>query len=293
MLDPQSLQAFIAVAEMEHFVRAADRLGVAQSVVSKRLKRLEDQLETRLVERGRRNKVALTRAGEMFLPEARAGLASLERLEQLGRNYGRGLAGPLRVGYIFSAIMAGVLPRIIRVLGTSIPGLEVQPHSLETPEQILAVHDGKLDLGLARPRPTYPEHIKAVVIHREDVIVALARDHPLATQDRLGVRDIISQRIIVPQFHEEVGLVDVIRGVAAAAGVRLPEIQRTSNFITAAGLVAAGTGIAIAPRSLERLCLDDICFREIADHAASLDLVAIFRTDIPATLRDIVEGMGI
>ena len=98
MLDPESLDVFVAIAELDHFVRAADRLGIAQSVVSKRLKRLEDQIGTRLVERGQRHKVALTRSGELFLPEARAAIAALDRAEQLGRTFGRGEAGPIKIG---------------------------------------------------------------------------------------------------------------------------------------------------------------------------------------------------
>lgn len=293
MLDPDSLRAFAAVADLEHFARAADRLGVAQSVVSKRLKRLEDQIGTRLIERGKRNKVTLTRSGELFLPEARSGIAALERTELLGRKFGRGSAGPLKIGYVFSAIMSGVLPDIVRLFRCELPEIEVQPVSLETPQQISAVHDGRIDIGICRPRPTYPEGILSRIIHEEDVVVAVASDHPLAAITTVCASDVAAYRIIVPQFHEDVGLIDIIRGLANTAGVPLPATQRTSDFITAAGLAASGTGIAITPRSLARLNLQNLIFRDIADHSARLELVLAMRSDIPSGIREALSHFSL
>ena len=58
-----------------------------------------------------------------------------------------------------------------------------------------------------------------------------------------------------------------------------PEIIRTADFVTAAGLAAADVGLAIAPRSLSRLALDNLCFRDISDYAGQLDLVLALRAD--------------
>ncbi|WP_333605232.1 LysR substrate-binding domain-containing protein [Novosphingobium sp.] len=281
MLDPLCLRAFIAVAELGHFVRAADLLGVTQSVISKRLQRLEDQLGVRLIERGKRNRVQPTRAGTLFLAVAREGMAGLEQMERLGRNIARGEAGPIRIGYVFSAIMTGVLPRMIRALRDRLPDLEVHPKSLETPEQLMAIGDGRIDFGIIRPRPSYPPGIAATSIHRESVIVAMAADHPLAAAGTIPVQHLGGNRFIVPQFHEEVGLIDIIRGIARAGRFEMPDIIRTTDFITAAGLAAAGVGIAAVPGSLEKLHLDGLAYRQIANHAMSLDLVLVHRADGP------------
>ncbi len=288
MLEPDILRAFVAVAELGHFVRAADRLDVAQSVVSKRLKRLEDQLGVRLVERGKRNRVCLTRAGELFLPEARSGLAALDRTEQLGRMFARGEAGPVRIGFVFSAIMTGVLPRMIRALRSRLPDTDVQPTFLETPEQLSAIQDGKIDFGIVRPRPAYPEGVLASVIHGEGVVVAMSSDHPLAGRSVIRARDVAANRMIVPQFHEEVGLIDIIKDVAKAGGASVPEIVRTADFITAAGLAAAGMGLVMAPRSLTRLALEGLCYRDVSDYQAMLELVLIRRADAPVAVRDVL-----
>lgn len=280
MLDGDSLRAFIAVAELQHFVRAADRLDVVQSVVSKRLMRLEDVLGARLIHRGKRSRVTLTQAGGLFLPEARLALESLERAEALGRKFARGAAGPLRMGYVFSAVTTGILPRIVRHVAADLPDIEFHPVALETPEQIAAVAKGDIDFGVCRPRPTYPEGVIARVIHAEGIVAAIALDHPLARVENLRASDIVGQRIFVPQFHEDVGIIDVIREIASMASAPLPALHKTSDFIAAAGLAASATGIAVTPRSLARLNLDGLIFRDIADFAVELQLVLVMRTDI-------------
>jgi DNA-binding transcriptional LysR family regulator len=286
MLEPTHLSAFIAVAELGHFVRAADRLGVTQSVVSKRLQRLEDQLGMRLIERGKRSHVQLTRAGELFLAEAHGAIIGLQQTERRGRNIARGEAGPVLIAYVFSAIMTGILPGMVRALHAKLPDMEIHPSFLETPEQLVAIGEGKIDFGIARPRPSYPEGVTAHQVYSENVIVAMAADHPLAGRARLRVQDLAGNRFIVPQFHEEVGLIDIIRDIARAGGFAMPEIVRTADFITAAGLAASGIGIAAVPGSLEKLQLQGLQYRPIGDHFARLDLVLLHRRDSPAAARE-------
>ena len=90
--------------------------------------------------------------------------------------------------------------------------------------------------------------------------------------------------------HEEVGLIGIIRELAASCRATMPEIIRTADFVTAAGLAAADVGLAIAPRSLSRLALDNLCFRDISDYAGQLDLVLALRADAPASYRDLPQG---
>lgn len=286
MLDPDHLRAFIAVAELGHFVRAADKLRVTQSVVSKRLQRLEDQLGVRLIERGRRNRVQPSRAGVLFLPEAHRAIIGLEQAERLGHNIGRGQTGPIRIAYVFSAIMTGVLPSMIRALHSELPDMEIHPSFLETPEQLAAIGEGKIDFGIARPRPSYPDRVTASRVHSENVIVAMAADHPLSNAESIRIQDLAGNRFIVPQFHEEVGLIDIIRDMARAGGFAMPEIVKTADFITAAGFAAAGIGIAAVPASLKRLALQGLHYRAISDHVARLDLVLVHREDSPAAARE-------
>lgn len=282
MLTGESLAAFIAVAETGSFSRAAERLNVAQSVISKRLHRLEDQLATRLVDRDVRTAVRLTRVGELFLDEAHETLARLDRAERAGVNLGRGSSGPLRIGYVFSAAMNGIVATMLRVLRRELPELRFDLHMMETPEQIAAIEAGRLDIGLIRPRPSYPAGCAARVVHTEPLVVCLQADHPVADHEALCPAQLAGQRFIVPQFHEQVGLIDHIRRLAKAGGFAMPEIVRTEDFVTAACLAAAGDGIVLAPMSLTNLGLAGLVFRPLAQFSERVACVLLHRHDAPA-----------
>lgn len=282
MLDIQSLKIFIAVAEECHFARAADALNVSQSAVSKQLQRLEDKLGMLLVNRGKRAAVSLTRAGALFLNEAHAAVERLEQAERIGRNIGRGEAGPLRLGYIFSAVMAGLVPTTLRGLREKLPGMLLAPMLMETPEQLAAMTAGKIDIGLVRPRPSYPAGIMARIVHRESLIAGMEANHRLARAAHVNPKDFAGEQFIIPQFHEQVGLIDSIRKLARAGGFATPATIQTSDFISAASMAAAGMGVILAPASLSRLHLEGLCYRTIDDYEDVLDIALIHREDTPA-----------
>ena len=289
MLDADGLRAFVAVAEIGHFVKAADALGVTQSVVSKRLQRLEDQLGMHLITRGKRTAVRPTREGDLFLPQAKRAISELERIGRVARNIGRGEVGPVRIGYVFSAILTGVFPRIIRALRERLPDMVVEPVALETPEQLTAIADGRLDFGIVRPRPSYPAEVTVMRVHRERIMLAMSADNPLATLPGIKPALLSNTHFIVPQFHEEVGLIDIIRDLARMGDFPLAGLVRTKDFISAAGFAAGGMGVAVVPSSLRRLDLEGLVYREIDGHDGWLDLMLVSGAAAPAAAVEAVQ----
>ncbi|MBO9378268.1 LysR family transcriptional regulator [Sphingomonas histidinilytica] len=281
MIDGEGLAAFIAVADLRSFSRAADRLGIAQSVVSKRLRRLEDQIGAQLIDRSVRTDIRLTRIGAAFLPEASEAFAKLTATERLGWNLGRGSSGPLQIGFVFSAAISGVLGRILSALRKELPDLRLVPRLMETPEQLAALDAGRLDIGLIRPRPSYPARCRALQAHCEDLVVCLSAEHPLSAQAALSPRQLADQRFIVPQFHEQVGLIDNIRRLAEAGGFDLQPVVRTDDFVTAACLAAAGEGVVLAPASLSRLQLDGLQYRALRDFDEQLRTMLVHHVEAP------------
>lgn len=103
MLELRQLRYFVAVAETEHVGRAAERLHISQSPLSRQIAQLGKTLGLTLFERGQQ-RIRLTRDGQVFLAEARALLRHADRLENLGRRLGSGEEGGLCVGYVADAV---------------------------------------------------------------------------------------------------------------------------------------------------------------------------------------------
>lgn len=277
MLDPRALQSLVVLSEELHFGRAAERLGITQSVLSIRIGRLEDQLGAPLFTRGKRAPVHLTRAGELFLPEARAAVAGVEQAERIGRLAGRGDMGMLRIAHVFSAAVTGVVPALLREVRQEFPALQIELTLMETPEQIAALEDGRIDVGLMRPRPSTPEGIETRIIHNEPVMLALPHDHPLVGVPSIEPHDLAGETFVIPQFHEEVGLIDTLRRLSMAGGFALRPVERTGDFITALTMVAGGYGVSIVPRSAATLTIEGVVYRKVAGFTERVMLVLAHR----------------
>jgi DNA-binding transcriptional LysR family regulator len=290
MLEPDCLEAFVAVVEEQHFVSAADRLGCTQSVVSKRLQRLEDQLGGRLLSRGKRSRIALTREGTQFLPLARQLLAELKATERRGQKILQGEAGRLRVGFVFSAIMTGLMPQLVSHLRAHLPAVDIAAEAMESPQQIAAIADGRMDIGFIRPRPSYPAGASIWAIHSEPVLLAVPDTSPLADRGDIECAQLRDYRFIIPQFHEQVGLIDVIGAIARIGQFPLPDVIPTADFITSIGLAAAGMGVAPVPASLAALHLPNIRYLGISDYDALLDLVLVEAVDLPMPVQTAVKA---
>lgn len=291
MIDVDGMLAFRAIAETNSFSRAAERLGVAQSVISKRLKRLEDQIGANLVDRMIRSRIALTQTGMNYLPEVRAALEQLGKAERIGRSLARGESGPLRIGYIFSAAMNGTLHAVLSALSEALPEIRVEVQMMETPEQLAALEDGRLDVGLVRPRLTCPQVCVAKLVHGEHLVIGHSTRNSLADVDDITPIQLQDQRFIIPQFREKAGLVKYVEKLALAGGFAMPDPIRTADFVTAAAMAAAGHGVVLAPESISGLGIEGIRFRRISGFTDQIETFLLHRHDAPARAVAVITGV--
>jgi DNA-binding transcriptional LysR family regulator len=154
-IELRHLRYFLAVADTLHFGRAAKKLGMAQPPLSQQIRRLEEMLGTPLFERTTRG-VTLTPAGALLRERAAATLARLaEDLEQT-RRIARGEQGRLVIGFSGS-VMFTELPAAIQQYRRTYPGVEVQLREMWTAEQLRALADGSIDVGLLRDGGRHPD----------------------------------------------------------------------------------------------------------------------------------------
>jgi LysR family transcriptional regulator, hydrogen peroxide-inducible genes activator len=111
------LRYIVAVAQHQHFGRAADACHVSQPTLSLGIKKLEEELEVELFERGVRNELRITPVGERIIEQAQRVLEQASVIKQLASNRNDPLAGPLRLGAIYTIapyLLPHLIPRIHR-----------------------------------------------------------------------------------------------------------------------------------------------------------------------------------
>jgi DNA-binding transcriptional LysR family regulator len=293
MLDARTLKMFVTLAEELHFGRTAERLGVAQSVLSAQIMRIEDRIGSRLFDRGRRAAISLTRAGRAFLVEAQAAVEQLERAERIGRMAGRGEAGPIKAGFVLSAALSGCLPAALAAIRAELPLIEVQAEPMETPELIAAVADGRLDLAFIRPRPAYPANVEVRIVHREELLVALPTGHALAVRSAIASAELAGETFIFPQFSDTEGFGDTIARLSGAGLFHPGATVRTRDFVTAICLCAAGYGVVLAPRCMTNFTLPGVVFRSLADHRDQAHLALAWGpTAAPKVIEIVLDALA-
>ncbi|MBS1679790.1 MAG: LysR family transcriptional regulator [Actinobacteria bacterium] len=241
------LAALGAVAEERSFRGAADRLGYVQSAVSQRIAQLEGAVGVRLVERGRGHKeVGLTEAGRSLLRhaeriEAQMGAARLELDELVGERRG----DRLRIG-ASGGPAARLVPAALRRLGEgSAPARIELRESTSDRDLFAAVGTGELDVGLAE-LPLEGGPFEARTILNDPLVALVPSDSPLAASPSPpGLAELARSPFVVDSTWRMFGLVEA---ELAIAGLEIEACFRTTRSTVVQALVAAGAGVAIAPR---------------------------------------------
>jgi DNA-binding transcriptional LysR family regulator len=235
--------------------------------------------------------VSLTEAGRLFLSEALAAIRQLERAEQVGRLAARGEIGQIEVGYVTSAVMNRILPSLLLEYRRSHPAVLLRLTAMETPRQLDALAEGRLDAALIQPRPSYAAGVAARVIHREALWVALAADHPLARGHTLQAADLGNEAFIVTQVAESSGFGSQLERLAAIGRFPIRIVHDVGDFVTALSMAAAGYGVAMAPGSMRGLGFPGVVFRPLADFAEKVELAIACRAAEPsASVRAFIDA---
>ncbi|MFE2070332.1 LysR substrate-binding domain-containing protein [Streptomyces sp. NPDC059467] len=250
MLDLRQLRYFVIVAEEEHVGRAAERLHISQSPLSRQIAQLEKNLGLTLFERSQQ-RIRLTSDGRVFLTEATALLRHADRLENLGRRLGRGEEGGLCVGYVGDAMHTGLLPRALRALHEERPGIHVALYDLTASQQFEGLRQRSLDIALVSevPPETDPD-LRSALLLQDPLLLALPSSHPLAGAEEILPEDLDAEPWIAVENSQDLVWRDGFVAACAAAGFT-PDIRfEAPEPLTALGLVASGLGGAFVQKSM-------------------------------------------
>jgi DNA-binding transcriptional LysR family regulator len=285
------LRYFVAVAEELNFRRAAERCRVAQPALSRRVRRLEEELGVLLLHRTKRE-VRLTEAGEVFLQAAREGLG---RIDAGAREVRRpsDAAGILTVGAVDYANFR-FLPWVMRAFGERRPEARVLRRDLPPAEQVEALREGKLDVGFFGARAREKDLAYLPVAHAS-WSVALPAGHRLAdTPDVILAKDLAGEPLVLFPRYANPELYDWTVGrlrEAGGAGAEPRIVQEPTQIAGALDLVAAGLGLLPTPFFLSQ-APPKVAVRRLAGFDVGVEVCAVHRKkDASVLLQDFLGAV--
>lgn len=265
-IELRHLRYFIAVAEELHFGHAAARLNISQPPLSQQIQILEQQIGARLFARTNRS-VSLTEAGRQFLADSRQILSQVDDAAARAARLHHGETGELRIGFTSSAPFIKAVSDTLSTFRRRYPDVHIQTRETNTREQIVPLNEGALDLGLMR-NTHLPETLVWERVLREPLLAMVPRDHPLASQPRVSLRELAREPFVFFDPHVGTGLYDDILGLLRRYDLTPTIAQEVGEAMTIIGLVAAGLGVSILPASFRRVQLSEMCWLPIEEQDA-------------------------
>ena len=271
------LRYFVAVAEELHFGRAAARMHISQPPLSMQIRALERAVGAQLLERTQR-RVTLTKAGEVFLQEARAILARVQSAVLLAGRAERGEVGELVVGFISHANFS-VLPPLLREFRARAPQVRLALRESTTDRQLEDLVDGRLDVGLVLP-PVEDPRLRYRPTFRESLVIALPAGHPLASRKgRVRLASLAESPFILFPRPLAPGLFDDIVSYCRRCGFSPRVEQEAVQMQTIVSLVSAEIGVALIPQSLEHLGRTGVVYKALQEPSPVIEIGLSWRRD--------------
>ncbi|MEM8664821.1 MAG: LysR family transcriptional regulator [Pseudomonadota bacterium] len=262
MFDLHQLRCFVAVATELSFRRAAQRLHMTQSPLSRQIQMLERELGFLLFDRSGRS-VQLTAAGRRFVIEAQDLLRRAEGAMIAARRAAQGAEGVVNVGFIPVASF-DLLPRILSIISHHAPDVDLVFKEMSTVDQVTALPSGLIELGIMRP-PAVEGELALTRIAREPFVLAVHEDHPFANGVQPAIEDLAGEDFVM--YSPSVGWYgyQLLSRLFQAKDFTPNIVQHLGQTHTIVAMVNAGLGLALVPQTARtlgfprvRLCTIDL-----------------------------------
>jgi DNA-binding transcriptional LysR family regulator len=260
-MDLRQLRYFTTLAETKNFHRAAAKLNISQPPLTVAIRKLEQQLGAKLFLREPRG-VQLTDAGRAALPAAKAALAAADDVREAVRLGVAGQQGRLRLGFIGSAT-GELLPRSVAAYRARYPRVELVLKEMNSTQIVREIAAGGLDVGLVRLPLLDPAPVEIKVVERDELVVAMRSDHPLARRASISLVQLADHPFIA---FDPVSVLNPILHLACRNAGFTPRVQQDAmQAQTILSLVEAGLGVALVPARSAQLVPERVRTIKLAD----------------------------
>ena len=243
------LKYIVAVARERHFGRAAEACHVSQPTLSVAVKKLEEELDVKLFERGA-SEVSTTPLGEQIVRQAQQVIEQAAAIREIAKTGKDPVSGPLRLGVIYT-VGPYLLPDLVRQAIERVPQMPLMLQENFTVRLLEMLRTGELDCAiLAEP---FPDTGLAVApLYDEPFLAAVPRKHPIAARPSISAEELKNETMLLLGtghcFRDHVLEVcpEYARFASGAEGIR--KSFEGSSLETIKYMVASGMGVTVVPR---------------------------------------------
>ena len=242
------LRYIVAVARERHFGRAAEACFVSQPTLSVAIKKLEEELDVKIFERGA-SEVTMTPLGEDIVRQAQSVIEQASAIKDIAKRGKDPLDGPLRLGIIYT-IGPYLLPELVKHCIDLYPRMPLMLQENFTQKLLDMLRTGELDCAImAEPFPD--AGLAQAALYDEAFVVAVPASHPLARKTRISAEELKAETMLLLGnghcFRDHVLEVcpEFARFSTDAEGIR--KSFEGSSLETIKHMVASGMGVTVVP----------------------------------------------
>lgn len=279
-MELRHLRCFVAVAEELHFARAAERLHMEQSPLSRTIKDLECKLGAQLFERTTR-RTRLTWAGTVLLEEAKRIFAVVDQARASVKGAAAGYRGRLRVA-LSDGVPQSRLAALLARCREEDPDIEICLHEVPSSVQVNGLQEDLFDVGFAQSAHQFDDLV-AVPVWFDPLVVALPARHQLLAYRAIPLEELTRHPLVLcdPEVCE--GFWRQLKCILEPIEPRLRVAERVPTLDLMMALVAAGYGLGFSSQArMAELNNPDVVMRPLARHDALLTTFLVRRNSDPS-----------
>ncbi|MBT6553534.1 MAG: LysR family transcriptional regulator [Gammaproteobacteria bacterium] len=246
MMETTNLQAFVKIAETGSFSVAASQLYLTQPAISKRIKQLESQLDSKLLDRHGKQ-IQLTQTGHALLPRARQILQDIENTRQQISDIEGNPVGSFRMATSHH-IGLHHLPPILRAFTALYPDVNLDLNFMDSEQACKLVESNELELAVVTLPFESSHKLKLTPIWNDQLIIICAADHPLVHINSPTLLDLVKYPAVLPShgtFTRE-AIERALQGIREKLIINL----ETNYLETIKMMASVGLGWSILPQSM-------------------------------------------
>lgn len=239
----RDFEYIVAVDDLRHFGKAAERCFVSQPTLSGQIRKLEEELNVSIFERTKRF-VQPTAIGQLIIERARLALHEAEAVRELAETSLDPLGGALALGAI-PTIAPFLAPRLIPAISHGLPNIDLTLREAQTKDVEALLVEGGLDVAITATEPLAPQ-LMAIDLYDEPFWIALPKNHALTSEEVVSLETLMEDKLLL--LSEGHCLRDQILSFYPAQRTRSMVIRtEETSLTTILSLVGGGLGVTLVP----------------------------------------------